>query len=346
MPESQLALYRKYRPKSFKEVIGQDHIVKVLESAIKASKPAHAYLFSGSRGTGKTSVARIMAKVLGTSANDLVEIDAASNRGIDDIRELREAVRTNPFDSEYKVYLIDEAHMLTKEAFNALLKTLEEPPKHVIFILATTEEEKLPETVVSRCQSFLFRKPSEEILKKLVEDVSKKEGYAIEASGAELIALLGDGSFRDALGILQKVMGFSSDKKIERLEIEAITGAPNSEVINNFILALLKKDVVLGMEAIAEAKKNNVDMKVYMKLILHKLRQALLIKYAPAIAKRLIGDGEEQKSLESLVKEHSASITSVLLRELLDCYSQIDRSFIPELPLELALIKIINNRNA
>ena len=116
-----------------------------------------------------------MAKVLGTSANDLVEIDAASNRGIDDIRELREAVRTNPFDSEYKVYLIDEAHMLTKEAFNALLKTLEEPPKHVIFILATTEEEKLPETVVSRCQSFLFRKPSEEILKKLVEDVSKKK---------------------------------------------------------------------------------------------------------------------------------------------------------------------------
>ena len=130
------------------------------------------------------------------------------------------------------------------------------------------------------------------------------------------------------------------------MEIEAITGAPNSEVINNFILALLKKDVVLGMEAIAEAKKNNVDMKVYMKLILHKLRQALLIKYAPAIAKRLIGDGEEQKSLKSLVKEHSASITSVLLRELLDCYSQIDRSFIPELPLELALIKIINNRNA
>lgn len=340
---SELALYRKYRPKAFKDVVGQDHIVKVLEGSVRSDKPAHAYLFSGSRGTGKTSVARILAKELGVSDNDLVEIDAASNRGIDDIRELRDGVRVNPFDSDYKVYLIDEVHMLTKEAFNALLKTLEEPPPHVIFILATTEIDKLPETVISRCQQFSFKKPSEEVLKHTTLDVARKEGYVIEPSGAELIALLGDGSFRDALGILQKVMGFSKDKKITREEIEEITGAPKAELINNFILALLKKDAELGMDAIEEAKKQNIEMKVYMKLILHKVRVALLLKYAPLIGKKLMGElGEDDNAfMDRILKPYSSGITSSLLRDLLESYSQIDRSFIPELPLELALVKIV-----
>ncbi|OGZ04733.1 MAG: DNA polymerase III, subunit gamma and tau [Candidatus Lloydbacteria bacterium RIFCSPHIGHO2_01_FULL_41_20] len=338
-----IALYRKYRPASFKDVVGQENVVKVLEASAKAGEPAHAYLFSGSRGTGKTSVARILAKTLGTTDNDLVEIDAASNRGIDDIRELREAVRTNPFDSKYKVYIIDEAHMLTKEAFNALLKTLEEPPKHVIFILATTELDKLPETVISRCQQFSFKKPSEEVLKNTVLDVAKKEEFKIDVSGAELIALLGDGSFRDALGILQKVMSFSKDKKISRKEIEEITGAPSAELINNFILAILKKDAELGINAIMEAKKQDVEMKVYMKLILHKVRLALLLKYAPLVGKKLVGElGEEDNAfMDRIMKPYSAGITSGLLRELLDCYSQIDRSIIAELPLELALVKIV-----
>ena len=143
-------LYRKYRPKSFKEVFGQDHIVDVLDNSIRTEKVSHAYLFVGTRGTGKTTVARIFADKLGVSVNDLYEIDAASNRGIEDIKELRDGTRVLPFDSKYKVYIIDEAHMLTTEASNALLKTLEEPPKHVIFIMATTELEKVPETIVSR----------------------------------------------------------------------------------------------------------------------------------------------------------------------------------------------------
>ncbi|MBX4215812.1 DNA polymerase III subunit gamma/tau, partial [Candidatus Parcubacteria bacterium] len=318
---SELALYRKYRPSSFKDVEGQDHIVKVLEAAVKAGHPAHAYLFSGTRGTGKTSVARILAKALDTSDADLVEIDAASNRGIDDIRELREAVRVNPFESKYKVYIIDEVHMLTKEAFNALLKTLEEPPPHVIFILATTELEKLPETVVSRCQAFTFRKPSEEVLKALIMEVTKKEGYKIDVGGADLIALLGDGSFRDTLGILQKVMGFSKDKSIDRKEIEAITGAPKEELIDDFLFALFKKDLPRGMEALAAVRRENVDLKVYLKLVLHKLRLALLIKYAPEVGERL-----GAASIAPFAKEHSASITSGLLRELLDAYSALDYS--------------------
>ena len=147
-----LALYRKYRPKTFGEVLGQDHIVKVLESSVETNKVSHAYLFVGSRGTGKTSVARIFAKEIGVSENDLYEIDAASNRGIEDIRALRDGARVLPFDSKYKVYIIDEVHMLSKDAWGALLKTLEEPPKHVIFILATTEVHKVPSTIVSRCQ--------------------------------------------------------------------------------------------------------------------------------------------------------------------------------------------------
>jgi len=335
---SELALYRKYRPGSFKEVTGQDHIVRVLEAAVKNGKPAHAYLFSGSRGTGKTSVARILAKALDTSDTDLVEIDAASNRGIDDIRELREAVRVNPFESKYKVYIIDEVHMLTKEAFNALLKTLEEPPKHVIFILATTELEKLPETVVSRCQPFSFKKPSEEILKGLVQEVATKEGYKIGAEGAELVALLGDGSFRDTLGILQKVMSFSKDKKIDRAEVEAITGAPKAELIDDFLLAIFNKDLGRGIEALAGARKENVDMKVYLKLILHKLRMALLFKYAPEVAARM---GAEVGTL-GFAKEYGPNLSSSLLRELLNAYSEIDHSVIPELPLELALIRLIS----
>src|ERR1035437_2788489 len=192
-----LALYRKYRPKSWKTVLGQDHIVKVLESSVENDKVSHSYLFVGSRGTGKTSVARIFAEQIGVSVNDLYEIDAASNRGIEDIRTLRDGVRVLPFDSKYKVYIIDEVHMLSKDAWGALLKTLEEPPAHVIFILATTEFHKVPDTIVSRCQIFTFRKPSDAILKNIVLDIAEKEGFSLDAGSAELIAILGDGSFRN-----------------------------------------------------------------------------------------------------------------------------------------------------
>ena len=198
-PQRHTTLYRAYRPASFSQVRGQEHIVTTLERSIKNNKIAHAYLFSGGRGTGKTSVARILATCLGVSDKDLYEIDAASNRGIDDIRELREGVYAMPFSSPYKLYIIDEAHMLTKEAWNALLKTLEEPPSHCIFVLATTELDRVPDTIQSRCETYTFKQPTREILAQMIGDVATAEGYSLESAGAELIALLAEGSFRDGL---------------------------------------------------------------------------------------------------------------------------------------------------
>jgi DNA polymerase-3 subunit gamma/tau len=275
---SETTLYRKYRPQTFIDVIGQEPVVKALEGAIAGDSIAHAYLFCGSRGTGKTSIARIFARAIGASDNDTYEIDAASNRGVDDIRALRDAVHTLPFDSKYKVYIIDEVHMLTKEAFNALLKTLEEPPKHVVFILATTEEEKLPETIVSRCQSFRFKKPSHAVLQKLVETVAKKEGFTLEPASSDLIALLGDGSFRDTLGTLQKVITSSADKKITPEEVEEVLGVPSAHTVNDFISAIALRDFAKGAEALAKAIEVG-DIKIFLDLVVRKIRFVLLLRF-------------------------------------------------------------------
>src|SRR3989339_583505 len=267
-----LALYRKYRPKNFSEVLGQDHIVKVLESSIETNKVSHAYLFVGTRGTGKTSVARIFATSIGVSANDMYEIDAASNRGIEDIKLLRDGARVLPFDSKYKIYIVDEVHMLSKDAWGALLKTLEEPPKHVIFILATTEFSKVPETIVSRCQVFIFKKASEAVCKKMLTEVAQKEGFELDAGSAELLAILADGSFRDGLGELQKVLNFSKGKKVKREDVEKITGSPKTTLVNDFISAIAEKNLEKGITAVKRASEENLDMRLYLKLIITKFR--------------------------------------------------------------------------
>ncbi len=335
-------LYRKYRPQIFKDVLGQNHVVEALEGAIKLDRVSHAYLFSGSRGTGKTSVARILAKALGTTDSDLYEIDAASNRGIDDIRLLREGVTATPFESKYKVYIIDEVHMLTKEAFNALLKTLEEPPAHVIFILATTELEKVPDTIISRCQTFTFKRPSQKILKEAAERISKKEGFTIESPAAELIALLADGSYRDAHGILQKAMGSSSDKKITLAEVEKITGSPKGTLVNEVIEALEKKDTSAGLIAIGKAVEQNIDIKVFAKLLLAKLRFVLLLRNAPDMEKGIQNEvsAEDFDFLKKLSVTKDSRITSAVLLEFLNVYDLIGYAALSHLPLELAIIKL------
>lgn len=351
-----LALYRKYRPKNFKEVLGQDHIVKVLESSVKTNKVSHAYLFVGSRGTGKTSVARIFASDIGVSVNDLYEIDAASNRGIEDIKELRDGARVSPFDSKYKVYIIDEVHMLSKDAWGALLKTLEEPPKHVIFILATTEFHKVPETIISRCQVFTFKKATEQVCKKMVLDVARKEGFELDGGSAELLAILADGSFRDALGELQKVLNFAKGKKIKREDVEAITGAPKTILVNDFISAIAEKNLEKGIGSVRKASEMNLDIKLYFKLIIQKFRMAIILRYAPKLINdpsttlraNMAGDlGEEDlKFLQELVKtDKDGMLRSPALAILLEAYQNMDNAFVAELPLELALIKIISKDN-
>lgn len=337
------ALYRKYRPETFKEVLGQDHIVSVLQDSIKMGNIAHAYLFSGTRGTGKTTMARILAREVHATENDVYEIDAASNRGIDDIRELRDAVDTLPFESPYKVYIIDEVHMLTKEAFNALLKTLEEPPGHALFILATTESEKLPETITSRCQTFTFKQPNQKILKDMVINVAKQEGFTLEPASADLIALLAEGSFRDAHGVLQKIIFSSKDKKISVEEVEQVTGAPPSELINNFIEAIDKKELNVGLESLNKAAESGIDMKVFLKLGLHKMRSVLLLRFA----KNLESIIEEQFSkedftyLKKIAARKGSNINASTLAAFLDAYVKIGNTHIPQLPIELTLVSLL-----
>ncbi len=340
---SEAVLYRKYRPASFDDVIGQEQVVNVLKGSIEAGRISHAYLFTGSRGTGKTSIARILARAVGTTDSDLYEIDGASNRGIDEIREIRDAVRILPFESKYKVYIIDEVHMLTKDAFNALLKTLEEPPAHVIFILATTEFHKLPETVVSRCQTFNFQKPSEAILHEVVLATAKKEGFILDPEAVSLVALLGDGSFRDTLGMLQKVISAAKGKKLSYDEVLAITGSPRRELVHDLVNAIFDKNLDAGLIALREASKANLDMPTLTKMLLHTLRQIMLLRYAPELATQLTKEisVDEMQFIETVLKKpYKESLSSVLI-VFLDAYQQLGRSAIAELPLELAFVQLL-----
>jgi DNA polymerase-3 subunit gamma/tau len=336
------ALYRKYRPKKFPDVIGQDHVVRVLEAEVKSGEISHAYLFAGTRGTGKTSVARIFASEIGTSSNDIYEIDAASNTSVEDIRALNESVFTLPFESKYKVYILDEVHMLSKSASNALLKTLEEPPAHVVFILATTETRKIPETVLSRCEVYTFKKPSQEVLKKMIISVAKKEGFILDDASAELIAILGDGSFRDTQGIIQKILSYSKNKKITGEEVRIVTGAPAVELVHGVVSAIAGKDLNLGLQSVKKAVSQNIDMSVFLKLIIHTTRAILLVRFS---AGDLVKDELSTKEFEfvSNLAKQDGTFSSQTLVELLTAYERTTGAYIPQLPLELALVKLIND---
>ncbi len=336
------ALYRKYRPQDFKDVVGQNHVTDVLEGSLKQGTISHAYLFFGSRGTGKTTIARILAKRLGVSANDTIEIDAASNRGIDDIRELRDGVNTLPFDSEYKVYIIDEVHMLTKEAFNALLKTLEEPPRHVIFMLATTEIEKIPDTILSRCQVFTFKDPTTKMLTAHVGELAKKEGYTLPVESAELIAFMANGSFRDSQSILQKVISYSGDKKLDHGEVSRVVGAPPKKLIQDFLTALVADDTPKLFAIIAEAQVHTLNMHLFIKLLVKSLRQALLLRYAPEMKEEVKAEiGDDASFYVELLKGDTKRINSKTLEIFLQAEERQGKAFIATLPLELAVIEIV-----
>ncbi len=334
------SLYRAYRPQKFSEVAGQEQVTRPLSEAVKSKNIGHAYLFAGSRGLGKTSVARIFAKEIGCEGSDLYEIDAASSNSVEDIRELTENVYTLPFSSPYKVYILDEAHMLSKSAWNAFLKTLEEPPPHGVFILATTELERVPETVQSRCQVFEFKKPTRKALAGVVVSVAKQEGVAIASDAAELIALLAEASYRDALSVLQKVLIANPGKSLSLEGVELATGAPKRALVHALLSALAKGERAGALMAIEKASKSGADMRLFIELTIEAVRSTLLLRYAPDLKQDLqteIGE-DELKALEVFAK-----LDGVTHKTLLALINALDRARyapLPVVPLELVVLEL------
>lgn len=341
------ALYRRYRPDTFANVRGQEHITKVLDGAIDADDVAHAYLFSGRRGIGKTSVARILAKELDTAERDIYEIDAASHRGIDDIRELKEAVGSLPYESDYKVYIIDEVHMLTTPAFNALLKTLEEPPEFVIFILATTEPDKLPETIISRCETHEFKQPSTTVLAEAIEDTAAAEKYTIDDPAATTIAQAADGSFRDALGLLEKCIRAAEKTHISADLAAEITGLPPAALVGKIAFSAIGAgDPSPALEALQEAEDKNIDPERLFAQVIQTIRQVLLIRFAGKernVRKRIRDNISSQlfgKIKEEVGKGAESKIKAKVLHTLLTHHNKLSADTLGHLPLELAVISL------
>ena len=367
MKRMNLVLYRKYRPQTFAEVIGQEHIVQTLTNALSSGLISHAYLFAGPRGSGKTTMARLFAKSLNCQNRkngefepcnkcsscleimqgnemDLLEIDAASHRGIDDIRELRDGIKFTPTKSKYRVFIIDECHQLSKEAANALLKTLEEPPGHAVFILATTEIHKMIPTIISRCQRFDFRKLTvPEIIKRL-EIVSEKEKVKIEKPALELIALNSGGSIRDAESLLDQVLTFASIKTsaIKAEEIKNLLGLVDVKIISEFCDFLSQKKAGEAINFLNDIIEKGSDIQEFTKALINYLRQGLLLKIMGKEIGNPIITGLTKEELEKLQKQ-TESFTEEELRKMMeffiDAENKIKYSSIPQLPLELAIIE-------
>lgn len=278
---SSQALYRKNRPRSLQEVVGQEHITQTLGQAIKNGRISHAYLFTGPRGTGKTSVARILAHEVNQLPYsddslhlDIIEIDAASNRRIDEIRDLREKVHIAPTSAHYKVYIIDEAHMLTREAFNALLKTLEEPPEHCIFILATTESHKLPPTIVSRTQRFNFKPVPLKEVRNHLQKIAKDEKIDIDSQALELLASHGGGSFRDSISLLDQLGG--SDTKVDAKAVLTLTGVPPAEQITDLLQLMEEGSAAAVLDKLEELIDQGFEAVAIAKELAQQIRQLIL----------------------------------------------------------------------
>lgn len=323
-----LALYRKYRPVDFNSVYGQEEVVTVLKNAIISGKISHAYLFCGPRGTGKTTIAKIIARLVNCdnlvdgnpcgkcynclnylNSNDIVEIDAASNNGVDEIRELRDKINLVPSNAKYKVYIIDEVHMLTTQAFNALLKTLEEPPSHVIFILATTEPHKIPLTIASRCQKFRFSKIDDEKIVARLSEICKLEDISIDNDSLFEIARLSDGGMRDAINFLDQLVAYSSDDiKID--DVYKVNGSVSYAELFNLLTYIINNDKVKIIEFIDDLNASGKDINKFLEELLIFLKDVILYKNANVLSNiatkneyvKLIADMYENTDLYKLIE--------------------------------------------
>ena len=338
-------LYRRWRPKGFHDFVGQSHVSTTLINAITGKRVAHAYLFTGPRGTGKTSIAKILAKALNCEnlngaepcdqcSNcirinegiflDVLEIDAASNRGIDEIRDLREKVKFAPAEGKYKIYIIDEVHMLTTEAFNALLKTLEEPPEFVVFVLATTEVHKIPATILSRCQRFDFKRFTINEIQGRLEQIVNAEKLAASNEALELIAKHADGGMRDAVSLLEQAIAHSQSK-LEEADVRAILGLIDQEEIDHLTTAIKNRDTKKALELLASVNLSGKDLRQFGRSLVEHFRQLLLTS--------LGSDEETGFRPEELIS---------IIETLADATLEVRRSQQSSLPLELALIKLTN----
>jgi DNA polymerase-3 subunit gamma/tau len=366
-----LSLYRKYRPKTFGEIVGQEHVVTTLRNALRLNRLSHAYLFAGPRGTGKTTVARLLARYLSCTegepfvevcpqenlcANcaailkgnhpDLFELDAASNRGIDEVRQLRENARVAPIQSSFKMYILDEVHMLTKDAANALLKTLEEPPPHVIFVLATTNPERLPLTVISRCQRFDFRPLTVSEIAQRLASLAEAESATLSDDALELLAEAADGSLRDGESLLEQVLTFFA-KEATREDILRLLGIPDPSMLHDLAGAIFSSNSAHALEALNVLIGRGTDATSLAIRLTSYLRDVLLLSadrsLAPLIERRM-GPTYVARALE-----HAASVPRkklmAILPKFLDAVEETKRSPIPQLPLELAIVEATDETN-
>ena len=350
------ALYRKYRPTNFDEVVGQTHIIQTLKNAIVQNRIAHAYLFCGPRGTGKTSIAKIFAKTLNCTNNqdapcgvcenckmaangshpDIIEIDAASNNGVDEIRNLIDKVKYAPMQGKYKIYIIDEVHMMTSGAFNALLKTIEEPPAHVIFIFATTEPNKVLPTIISRCQRFDFNKVSMHDIKYRLSVVCKNEGIEIDENGLTLIAQLADGGMRDALSILDQCVAYCSSH-IDVNDIRKIYGVVTSEDIGKLFYSVYKKDVDSFVKDIQKYSDMGMDIKRLTADFIHMLKDSLILDYSENST--LVSDMNKDM-IRKYFKLAPINFRIKCMEELMDTYNKYTYASNALDYLEASLLKI------